>query len=374
MMDISNIKYRIRQCSNCPDGLEYICETCSCVLCLPCKHEHMLLMAGTGTIHSMINYRQKFKNLKNPGICLKHSNSVYDTFCEQCITPICSECTEHRTHKTTDLRRAYEKNLRQNKRLIQTIEEKELFCYSLLSESEIDFRIVAEEVANMKSKLQAVSKELTGYIDNVRYRFPAKFRCLKQKTKMNRCISSVQIFEHVYEHSSMAPIKFLLSVKKKHNFKMENRAFLKQHGLATVKESPNFDNISKKLLTINISGEEKLMQFTKSDMGLFEKIKSRGIRRLKNAYKSPESMSNLMKWLSMNILEYPMLLQLAVEFETPLVPFGASPRYLQGKRHFKLPELLSTMKEEADEIFKRKISVGWKHLSIPNMHISFDES
>lgn len=116
------------------------------------------------------------------------------------------------------------------------------------------------------------------------------------------------------------------------------------------------------------------MQFTKFDMGLFEKIKSRGIRRLKNAYKSPESMSNLMKWLSMNILEYPMLLQLAVEFETPLVPFGASPRYLQGKRHFKLPELLSIMKEEADEIFKRNISVGWKHLSIPNMHISFDES
>lgn len=314
MMDISNIQYRIRQCSNCPDGLEYICETCSCVLCLPCKNEHMLLMAGTGTIHSMINYRQKFKNLKNPGICLKHSNSVYDTFCEQCITPICSECTEHRTHKTTDLRRAYEKNLRQNKRLIHTIEEQELFCYSLLIESEIDFRIVAEEVANMKSKLQAVSKELTGYIDNVRYRFPAKFRCLKQKTKMNRCISSVQMYEHVYEHSSMAPIKFLLSVKKKHNFKMENRAFLKHHGLATVKESPSFDTISKKLPTINISGEEKLMQFTKSYMGLFEKIKSRGIRRLKNAYKSPESMSNLMKCLSMIILEYPMLLQLAIEF------------------------------------------------------------
>lgn len=313
-MDTSNTKYRIRQCSECSDGLEYFCETCSRDLCLECSKEHLMEMAEKGdtSIHNVIKYREKSKYLKKHDLCLRHPNSVYDNFCEFCNIPICSDCTEHRTHKKTDVGTAYETKRRQNKAMFQKFAEKEMFCYGLLFQIELDFKMVSENVANTNSELQILSKNLTGYIDSLLFNFPAEVRCKKQKIKMKRCIASTQMYEHVYEHSSIVPIKFLLSVKKAHPFKMNNRTFLKRHCKPTLRESRNMEYVIERLRTINITSPEKRTQST-SDMSLTEKINSEMLIRMRNMYKSPQSVLTYVKCLEMLSSKYPMLLQAVLE-------------------------------------------------------------
>lgn len=314
-MDTSNTKYRIRQCSECSDGLEYFCETCSRDLCLKCSKEHLMEMAikGDTRIHNVIKYREKSNYLKKHDLCLRHPNSVYDNFCEFCNIPICSDCTEHRTHKKTDVGTAYETKRRQNKAMIQKFADKEMFCYSLLIEIGLDFKMVSEDVANINSELQILSKNLTGYIDSLLFDFPAEIRCKKQKIKMKRCIASTQIYEHVNEHSSIVPIKFLLSIKKAHSFKMNNRTFLKHHCKATLGESRNMEYVIERLPTIKITSPEKRIQST-SDMGFTEKMKNRALIRTTNLFKSPQSILKYVKCVKMLTSKDPTVLQTVVEF------------------------------------------------------------
>lgn len=82
-----------------------------------------------------------------------------------------------------------------------------------------------------KHKVRASNtiRKSNGYIDSLLFNFPAEIRCLKHKIELKRCIASSQKYEHVNEHSSIVPIKFRLSVKKTHYFKMNNRNILKNY-------------------------------------------------------------------------------------------------------------------------------------------------
>lgn len=312
-MDTSNTIYRIRQCSECSDGLEYFCETCSRDLCLECRELHVMKMAGIGNVHNVIKYREKSKYLKNHELCLRHPNSVYDNYCEFCNIPICSDCTEHRTHKKTNVGTAYETKRRQKKAMIQKIEEEEIFCWCLLFEIDLEFKVVSENVANINAKMPKVSKKLTGYIDSLLYNFPAEIRCLKQEIEMKKCIASTQMYEHVYGHSSIVPIKFLLSVKKTHPFKINNMHFLRHHCKPTLRESTIMQYVIEKLPTIKLSGQVKRIQNSTFDMGLTEKMKNRALTRAKNFCKSPQSVLTYVKCFSMLYSEYPMMLQGVME-------------------------------------------------------------
>lgn len=314
-MDTSNTTYRIRQCSQCSDGLEYFCVPCSRDLCLQCRKEHVLNMAAIDEIHNVIKYREKSKYLKNQELCMRHPKSVYDNYCEFCNIPICSDCTEHRRHKKTDVGTAYETKRRQNKAMIQKIEEEEIFCGGLWFDIDLDFKILSEDVTNLNSELLMLSKNLRGCIDSSLYNFPAEIRCLKQKIKMKRCIAKTQKYEHVYEHSSIVPIKFLLSAKKAHHFKKNKRKFLKHHCKPTLRESTSMEYVIEKLPTIKLSSQEKRIQSTTFDMGLTEKIKSHALTRLKNmlCVKSPQSVLTYIKCCKMLFSEYPIMLQGVIE-------------------------------------------------------------
>lgn len=314
-MDTSNTTYRIRQCSQCSDGLEYFCLPCSRDLCLQCREEHVLKMAAIDEIHNVIKYREKSKYLKNQEPCLRHPNSVYDNYCEFCDIPFCSDCTEHRTHKKTNVGTAYKTKRRQNKTMIQKIEEEEIFCGGLWSDIDLDFKILSEDVTNLNSELLILSKNLRGCIDSSLYNFPAEIRCLKQKIKMKRCIAKTQKYEHVYEHSSIVPIKFLLSAKKAHHFKKNKRNFLKHHCKPTLRESTSMEYVIEKLPTIKLSSQEKRIQSTTFDMGLTEKIKNRALTRWKNVLcvKSPQAALTYLKCMMMFFPKYPILLQAVME-------------------------------------------------------------
>lgn len=313
-MDTSNTKYRIRQCSECSDGLEYFCETCSRYLCSQCRKKHVLKLAWIGDIHNVITYREKFGYLKSQELSLRHQHSVYDDYCEVCNISFCSDCTEQsteqETHKTTDIVTAYETKRRQKKATIHKIEEEELSCSFLWFDIDLDFKIVSEDVANINSELLILSKNLTGCIDSLTYNFPAEMRCLKQKIKMKKCIASIQKYEHVYEHSSIVPIKFLLTVRKTHHFKMNNRKYLKHHSKATLMgESPSMDYLIEKLPKIKLSSQDKGIQNT-SDMSLKEKAKSHVLTRMKNALlKSPQSILTLVKCFMMLTSKCPPMLK-----------------------------------------------------------------
>lgn len=314
-MDTSNTIYRIRQCSECSDGLEYFCETCSRDLCLECREVHVFEMAAKGDIHNVIKYREKLKYLKNQELCLRHPKCIYDNFCEVCNIPICSDCTEHRTHKTTNVGTAYKTKRRQNKAMIQKIEEEEIFCGGLWFDIDLDFKILSEDVTNLNSELLMLSKNLRGCIDSSLYNFPAEIRCLKQKIKMKRCIAKTQKYEHVYEHSSIVPIKFLLSAKKAHHFKKNKRNFLKHHCKPTLRESTSMEYVIEKLPTIKLSSQEKRIQSTTFDMGLTEKIKNRALTRWKNVLcvKSPQAALTYLKCMMMFFPKYPIFLQAVME-------------------------------------------------------------
>lgn len=376
MMDTSNTKYRIRQCSECSDGLEYFCVPCSRDLCLQCREEHVFKMAAIGDIHNVIKYREKSKYLKNQELCLRHPNSVYDNYCDFCNIPICSDCTEHRAHKKTNVGTAYEIKRRQNKAMIQKIEEEEIFCCSLWFDIDIDFKIVSEDVKNKNSELPILSKNLKARIDSLLYNFPAEIRCLKQKIKMIRCIASTQKYEHVYEQSSIIPIKFLLSAKKTHHFKKNKKNFLKHHCKATLRVSTIMEYVIEKLPTIKLSSQEKRIQSITSDMGLTEKVKSRALTRAKKVLcvKSPQLALAYLKCYKMLFSKYPIMLQGVIELEKPLVPIGVGPVYFQQEIKFILPELLTEMKKLIENMIKRKMIVEPRHIFLPNMCVYFQES
>lgn len=313
-MDTSNTIYRIRQCSQCSDGLEYFCLPCSRDLCLQCREEHVLKMAAIDEIHNVIKYREKSKCLKNQELCLRHPDSVYDNFCEFCDIPICSDCTEHGKHKTTDIGTAYVTKRRQTKATIHKIQKEEIFCSMLWFEIDLEFKFIPENVANINSELLILSKNLTGCNDSLIYNFRAEIRCLKQKIKMKKCIASIKTYEHVYEHSSIVPIKFLLSVKKTHPSKMNNRKFLKHHSKARLRESTSIEYLIEKMPTINLTSREKGIQSTRSDMSLRENIQSYVLPWMTNILsKPPQSILTYLKCLKMMMSECPILLKGVLE-------------------------------------------------------------
>lgn len=252
MMNTAVVEYRIRQCSKCSGDLKYFCVTCSSDLCLQCGENH-IMKNSTKDIHNVILYREKSNYLQKHEICLRHQNNVYTTYCELCRIPICSDCTEHRTHKQIDIGTAYEEK-RKNREIIRTVQSQTLpFRYAFLADIGLDFKTVFSEVVHLNSEILRNSEKLTGCLDNVLHYFSLEHRCLKQKIKIKKNIDSIKIYEDLYEHSSNAPIKFLLSEKKHHLKTFEKHA---QFSLTKTK-SLKTEAIIEKLLKIKLTNKGK---------------------------------------------------------------------------------------------------------------------
>lgn len=245
-MDATNTKYRIRQCSKCPEDLEYFCVTCSSDLCLQCGENHMMMNLNKDTCNVII-YREKSNYLQKHEICLRHPNNVYTKYCELCKIPICTDCTDHRNHRQTDIGTAYEAK-RENKEIVENFQGQALpIRFALLADIKLDLKTFISDVADRNSKILRSSEKLKGCIDNVLHELHLTNLCLKQKIEMNKYIASICIYEHKYEQSSDAPIQFLLSVKK-HKLKT-----FKNYGhitLTTCKFSKT-EMVFEKLLSIN---------------------------------------------------------------------------------------------------------------------------
>lgn len=254
-MDATNTKYRIRQCSKCPGDLKYFCATCSSDLCLQCGENHMMKNLNKDMCN-VILYREKFNYLQRYEICLRHPNNVYTKYCELCKIPICTDCTDHRNHRQTDVGTAYEAK-RKNREIVKKVQSQALpIRYVLLIDIDLDFKTVFSDVVNLNSKILRNSEKLTDCLDNVLHNFHLEHRCLKQKIKVSKYIASTYIYERLYEHSSDAPINFLLSVRKH-----QTKAF-KNHGQITLTpcKSLKTESVIDKLLTINFTKKGKRLE------------------------------------------------------------------------------------------------------------------
>lgn len=293
-MDTTNIKYRIRQCSECSGNLKYFCQTCSLDLCLQCGENHV--MSGSkNDIHNIILYREKFNKLRKHEICVRHPGSVYDNYCEVCKIPICTDCTEHKTHTQTDVGTAYEEK-RQNREIFkkEILNESLPFCFALQYNIDMVLKTMSSDIAKLNSEMIKNSEKLTGCLDTVLHNFHLEHRCLKQKNELNKYIASTYIYEHVYEHSSDAPIKFLSSVKK-HRSKI-----FRNHGQITLsKPLKKTEAVIEKLLTIKFTNKE--MRQTGNEV--FSHWDNQYIKM----FRAPQSMLSHMKDLPMLLSQFPTL-------------------------------------------------------------------
>lgn len=261
-MDATNTKYRIRQCSTCPGDLIYFCVTCSSDLCLACKEMHMIMNLNKDMCN-VITYREKSNYLQKHEICMRHPNNFYTKYCELCTIPICTECTDHRKHRQTDVETAYEAK-RKNRQIVQNVQRQALPIFSaLLTSIVMDLKTVYSNTANLKLKILRNSEKLMGCLNYVLHNFHLEHRCLKQKIKVSKYIAKtyIHVYERLYEHSSDAPIKFLLSVKKHQSTKS-----FKNHSTITLTtcKSLKTETIIEKLLAINFTNKgdrlEKLLE------------------------------------------------------------------------------------------------------------------
>lgn len=261
-MDATNTKYRIRQCSTCPGDLIYFCVTCSSDLCLACKEMHMIMNLNKDMCN-VITYREKSNYLQKHEICMRHPNNFYTKYCELCTIPICTECTDHRKHRQTDVETAYEAK-RKNREIVQNVQRQALPIFSaLLTSIVMDLKTVYSNTANLKLKILRNSEKLMGCLNYVLHNFHLEHRCLKQKIKVSKYIAKtyIHVYERLYEHSSDAPIKFLLSVKKHQSTKS-----FKNHSTITLTtcKSLKTETIIEKLLAINFTNKgdrlEKLLE------------------------------------------------------------------------------------------------------------------
>lgn len=249
-MDAANTKYRIRQCSKCPGDLKYFCETCSSDLCLQCG-EAIIMKNSSKDLYKVIIYQEKFNYLRKDEICLRHPNNVYTKYCELCKIPICTVCTAHKNHWQTDVGKALHEAKRKNRKIIQNIRCRALpICFARLADIDLAFKTVISDVAHVNSNILRNSEKLTGCLDN-KYDLEKFF--VKLEIKTNKYIARPYIYEHEYEQSSYAPIKFLLSVKKH-----ESKAFKKYRKITlTPYKSPMTETVIEKLLTINFRDKGK---------------------------------------------------------------------------------------------------------------------
>lgn len=251
-MDAANTKYRIRQCSKCPGDLKYFWET---DLCLQCG-ETIIMENSYKDLYKVVIYQEKFNYLRKHEKCLRHPNNVYTKYCELCKIPLCTDCTDHKNHWQTDVGKALHEAKRKNREIIQNIRCRALpICFSRLADIDLAFKTVISDVAHVNSNILRNSEKLTGCLDN---ESDLEKSFVKLKIKTNKYIARPYIYEHEYEQSSNAPIKFLLSVKKD-----ESKAFKKYRNITlTPYKSPKTETVIEKLLTINSRDKGKRLTET----------------------------------------------------------------------------------------------------------------
>lgn len=234
-MDLTSKEYRVRQCSKCPGDFNFHCTSCQSELCANCKQNHNL---DFNTVdHNAVIHREHFNFIQTQDKCARHPRNDCSRHCESCDVSVYLQCTDYEHHKMINVRAAYQTLRQQRSGTIHIIRSETLFnrCVYLDVIKECVQKIHTYKsicLSNMLSKALKLTKRLANVSDDVDY----KHRCSKQKTKFNRYIARILIYEHIYEQSAMKPVTFLLNTKRRLT-KIQNIPSHETHASLSMTES-----------------------------------------------------------------------------------------------------------------------------------------
>ncbi|XP_056003833.1 uncharacterized protein LOC130046518 isoform X1 [Ostrea edulis] len=265
---------KVRQCSQCQGDTEFYCNTCKCDLCLQCKEKHVIDLHTKH--HDVVIYREKFKCVPINDDCFRHPGWKYEMFCEPCEIPVCFACSEHRTHRFQELRRAYQTKRQQHREIIDNIRSETLYnCRVLLAGIQTDIQTCPPQICHRQSQMSTKAQRLKDLIDTAvcdvktRYRGLLIDRIQQQKRKMNRHLTHIQNYEDKYEQSANRAVQFLLFIKTSRVPQIKDTPNLPQHLLLSLTEGFNMEDVSQLLRGI----PEIQMTTGKRQVGIDECVK-----------------------------------------------------------------------------------------------------
>ncbi|XP_052681678.1 uncharacterized protein LOC128162487 [Crassostrea angulata] len=220
-METASTPCKVHQCSKCPGDTEYYCVSCQYDLCPQCKKSHVKDLQTID--HDVLSHRNRFNYIPKEEYCVRHPDMLLGMYCEPCELPVCFHCTQHKEHRTLDIRAIYKKTRQQHRGTIHTIRSDALFYRPvLLPRIKTDFKTCRTEFSLYQSEMLTKAQKLKHLIDyiqndfmcNVFCDFDFKHRCLKQKKEMIIHIVSLQRHVHIYEQRRVIrPLQFLTSIK-----------------------------------------------------------------------------------------------------------------------------------------------------------------
>lgn len=216
-MDAVSTQYKVRTCFECLGDAEYFCTTNGSDICTQCYKEIGNGNDGFRTKdHELILNCKKLNIRQFPEICMRHSENVYENYCEHCELPFCSQCTEHRTHNQTDLKKAYDTKIHQNEN--NKLEKMLQKCILSIQPSilvEIEYHKCNRD--QIPSNILTKAQRLKQHLAIIWQDFKIRHSCLKQKIRQKSILVRIQRYEHTLEQSAIRPVQFLL-LKNKMSF------------------------------------------------------------------------------------------------------------------------------------------------------------
>lgn len=144
--------------------------------------------------------------------CVRHTDNVYDNYCETCELPICSYCSDHTEHKKIDIQTLYDSHHQRLTQNIHVVRSKiHLYEHVLLTGINSDVKTCRKDICKLDASLVSNATRLKDIIDKVLYDVEVIHKCFVQNLRRNRHISSLLHSEHSFEQSAKNPVNFLLS-------------------------------------------------------------------------------------------------------------------------------------------------------------------
>lgn len=189
-----NSKVHVKRCFNCQGDTEYYCHSCKRDLCYQCKNDHYL-KKDTYT-HYLTLYRERYQYPLQDVTCAKHGDHTnirneqtkpayeeefkYDVYCRNCEVPICFHCSDHRHHRTADIKVAHKEKIQENRKHVHNITAEITFTLHVLQNRlRTKVKTCQSQILEISSKIFSKVQDMKKISDNILSKYKCRF--LKKK-------------------------------------------------------------------------------------------------------------------------------------------------------------------------------------------------
>lgn len=130
--------------------------------------------------------------------CVRHTDNVYDNYCETCEFPICSYCSEHTEHKKIDIQTLYDSHHQRLRKKNTSSVARFTYTNVLLTDINTDVKTCRKKICKLDANLNLNATRLKDIIDKVLCDVELIHKCFVQNLRRNRHISSLLRSEHSF--------------------------------------------------------------------------------------------------------------------------------------------------------------------------------